>query len=934
MFKRTLVNSAVLASLLLTGQAIAAEESVAAEEDIEVIEVTGIRGSLNKAMNMKRFSTQILDSIVAEDIGKFPDNNVVEALQRVTGVQVTGRGGGEISTVSIRGLNDVHTTVNGRDVFTGAGRAVALQDIPASLLSGVNVYKTRSASQVERGIAGSIDIETHRPFDFDGAKMVVAGRGIYADQPDKVDPNVSLLASNRWETDLGELGVLANISYVETHYRDDGLVAGAVFPFFTANPPSGHQPYKIMNFGSASSYWTPGLTNGLPSHAGATLPVNGEDVEYLLARDAVFGTVAEAKRERPAFNLSLQWAPNDELEVLAEAFYTGYRNDQNTTMWFTNTFEEDGNNGNLRVNPPVLYDGTNVVKERQVYAPGGFQSGDGSKGETDSYLYALGATWTPTDDLIIKSEILYQESEFETQFFAMRFDRKAYGLDVDFNDKDGLPGLEFWDDPNTAIDESDMTEVGNWNTGTVYDNGGGNKGDAITFTFDGEWILDNDYIENVKFGGRYEERTAEAFTREQSATSVMALDAMAAALVGAGASGDGTGFVNQIDDYMDGRADIFGSYIAADGLYMINNAAAVRQVYGYEKDANLKTFDIEERSYAVYLTAKYLIGNDISGEIGVRYVDYSQDMEFWDLSGNYDTGDGGADDLLPSFVLNWNITDDLVGRVAYTETLRMPEFGQLNALQFWQDPLTDGVIYGTGNGGNPELQPTLSKNYDLSLEWYFAPGSSLYGALFKRDIEGLVINGSKVVRRVGDDDVERDYILNAPVNASDGELKGLEVGFLYIPEDLPEYLDGIGMQASYTELDSEQTTIDFNEDGSVAAVVDSKMAGVSDSSYSVVGFYEKENFDLRLSYVWREEFYQGDEAAFFANPLQFWSRPEQSLDFQFSYDVNEDLTVTIDATNILDDVYSNHYGKGNDDLFNFSNNVYSKTYAIGFRYSM
>src|SRR5690554_5327381 len=169
MYSKKVLSTAILAAIL-------AQSAIAqnAEEDqVEEIVVQGIRGSLTKALDIKRTNTQIVDSIVAEDISKFPDNNVVEALQRVTGVQTTGRGAGEVSTVSIRGLTDVHTTVNGRDVFTGAGRAVALQDIPASLLSGVTVYKTRSAEQVERGITSSIDIQTHRPFDFDGQKVVL-----------------------------------------------------------------------------------------------------------------------------------------------------------------------------------------------------------------------------------------------------------------------------------------------------------------------------------------------------------------------------------------------------------------------------------------------------------------------------------------------------------------------------------------------------------------------------------------------------------------------------------------------------------------------------------------------------------------------------------------------------------------------------------------
>jgi len=937
MFKRSLINTAIAASLALTGQqAIAAEEIVAeeeAQEVTEIIEVVGIRGSLSKAMNIKRFSTQIVDSIVAEDIGKFPDNNVVEALQRVTGVQVTGRGGGEVSEVSIRGLDDVHTTVNGRDVFTGTGRAVALRDIPASLLSTVNVYKTRSASQVERGIAGSINIETHRPFNFDGSKVVVAARGIYADQSESTDPNLSLLVSDRWDTDFGEFGALANISYAVTNYRDDDIIAGAAFPFFTANPISDHQPYKIMNFGAASGYWAPGLTNGLPSEAGSTLAVGDENVEYLLGRDAIFGRVFEAERKRPALNLSLQWAPTDDLELLAEVFYTGYRQDQQTSMWFTNTFEQDGNDGNANIDTPLVYDGTNVIKERQVVNPAGWQSGDGLIGKTDSYLFALGANWNATDNLTIETELLYQDSKFETEFFAMRFDRTAHGLDLDFNNNAGIPAVAFWDDPSTAVDESDLTDTANWNTGQSWNQDRSFSGDAVTATFDAEWMIDNRYLESFSFGGKYEKRTAVEATRLDDATSVMSIEEMAQALVDAGVAGDGSGLIYQVDDYLGGRAEIFDSYITADGLYMIENAAAIQSIYGYDIGTLDKVYDIEETYYALYLTANYNLGEDISGEIGVRYVDYTQDMQFWDKNDNDDTGEGEATEVLPSFVLNWNITGDLVGRIAYTETLRMPEFNQLNALQFWQDPLTDGVQYGTGTGGNPELKPTKSQNYDVSLEWYFAESSSLYGAIFKREIEGLVINGSKVVRRVGEDEVERDYILSAPVNASSGELSGVEVGLLYFPADLPEALDGLGIQASYTQLDSEQIVLDYNADGSVAGSSKSNMVKVSDSSYSVVGIYEKDTFDIRLSYVWRDEFYTHDEGVIFANPLQFWSRPEQSLDFQFNYDVTENFAVSFDATNILDDVYSNHYGQGNDDLFNFGSVVLSRTFALGARYT-
>jgi iron complex outermembrane receptor protein len=934
MFKKTALASAMLA-------AITAPMSNAQDDQLEEVIVTGIRGSLTKALDIKRESTQIVDSIVAEDIGKFPDNNVVEALQRVTGVQTTARGSGEVSGISIRGLTDVHTTVNGRDVYTGAGRAVALQDIPASLLSNVMVYKTRSADQVERGIAGSIDVKTHRPFDFSDAKVVVAARGIYADQTDKVDPNVSALFSNRWElAGGGEVGALVNISYAETHYRDDTITAGAAMPYFGAESPSGFAPYQLIdNSKFPTQVWQPGLEFGLPHTAGSTLNVNGTDYEYLLMRDAVFGASYTGLRKRPGASVSLQWAPNDELEITAEGFYTGFRNSSQNSMWFVNTMLNQ--NGNIEI--PLVYEGTNVVKEHQGRDNSGFQSGDYSTGKTDSYLYALGATWTPADNVKVKSEIIYQDSEYTTDFFAMRFEPVGHSFDIDYNDRDGVLSLNLWDNPATAADERDMTNLDNWRASGMWDNGGGNQGDSVTFTTDVEWELDGQFIQTLKVGGRYEQRSAQEFSRGQEswANGGKSLRTLMQDFEAAGAS-NSSGLIFTTDDYFDGRANIFDRYISANGDWLLKNAEAVREVYNLEREqeATHKNFTVDEDSAAVYITSKFKLSDAISGEFGVRYVDYQQDIESWSETAmntnvyDHDVAEGKADKFLPSLVLNWNITEDLVGRFAYTQTLRMPEYNALNPLQYFQDPLTTGSLYGTGSGGNPALKPTESTNYDLSLEWYFAPGSSIYGALFQREIDGLVIGGKKIVNRTGNDGVTRDYVLTTGVNAADGELSGIEIGLVYFPENLPALLDGFGMQASFTALDSSQKTPTFDDvTGAINGYVDSKMSGVSDSSYSLVLAYEKERFGARLSYVWREKFYTGNEASIFANPIQFWNRPEQDLSFQLNYDVTDELSITFDGTNLLDDVYQSYYGEGNQNLFNFGSAIYSKTYAVGVRYS-
>ncbi|HEY8941325.1 MAG TPA: TonB-dependent receptor plug domain-containing protein, partial [Cellvibrio sp.] len=201
MFTRSALSSAITLAMAIASQPLLAQNqpAPAASDEVEEVVVSGIRESLTKALEIKKENIQIVDSVVAEDIGKFPDNNLVESLQRVTGVQTTNRGSGEVSGITIRGLPDVETTINGREIFTGIGRTLALQDIPANLLNRVDVFKTRSANQIEGGMAGSIDVRTNRPFDFDGSKIAISAKGTYQTTSEKYDPNVSALFSNKWD---------------------------------------------------------------------------------------------------------------------------------------------------------------------------------------------------------------------------------------------------------------------------------------------------------------------------------------------------------------------------------------------------------------------------------------------------------------------------------------------------------------------------------------------------------------------------------------------------------------------------------------------------------------------------------------------------------------------------------------------------------------
>lgn len=918
----------------------------AQDEQIEEIVVTGIRASLTKGLDIKRNSFQIVDSIVAEDIGKFPDNNVVESLQRISGVQVTDRGAGEVSAVAIRGLNDVTTTINGRNIFTASGHSVALADIPASLLGRVDVYKTRSSNLIETGIAGQIDIHTQRPFDFDGRKVVVAARGIYQEQSDEIDPNISALFSNRWDTGAGEFGALVNVSFVETNYRDMSTTAGAVMPFFGAEVPDmvdedGNPLFvpqqAIPTHINGEEIWQPGTENGLPFEAGSTVSVGGQEYEYFLSRDAIMTSDLTGKRERPAANISLQFAPNDSSEYVFEAFYNGFRDESFNNMIFSFV---DGwwGNGENPMSTITQYEGTNMVKERSyIGTPYGFTSGDLFVRETDSYLYALGGKWEINEDFNVKADLAYQTSEFNEEFFAMRFERVSNAVWVDFNDHGGVPAFGYIDNPATAdIDESNPADPSQWNMAQLYDNAIYRKGDATTFTVDADYALDFGPVSKITFGMRYDDRNAEEGEHLQTGE-----------LCDQGANpgcnllaNQDAGLVYINEDFFDGESDVPTSWAVANGHYIAANADYFRQFYnettGYNEEGNAindltlsadrrlaKNFDVNEVNTALYVNADIeteVAGRVLDGQIGLRYVNIDTDMAF-----GADTASASASKVLPSLSLRYHLTDDFLARFSYGETLRRANFVQLNpSISYVRD--TTNIGYGTASGGNPDLKPTESQNLDFGLEWYFAESSSIYATVFKRDIDGLVVDFR---RRVTYENY--DYILSSPFNAASGELEGLEVGFVYFPTNLPDVLDGFGIQASYTALDSKQSTPLTNSAGEMTGYEETPMFGVSDSSYSIVLAYEKNKFSSRLSYVWRDDFLNNYEQALFAGPLGVYRKAESSLDLQISYDVTDNLMVTFDGTNLTDELYQSYYEYPT--THNFGTSLYSRTFAVGARYT-
>lgn len=907
-----------------------ADSTVAVDAVLEIAAVTeelvvvGVRGSLTQAVEVKRESMQIVDALVAEDIGKFPDNNVVEAMQRISGVQVTNRGGGEIRTVSIRGLGDVTTTVNGRNIFTSSGRSVALADIPATLVRRVDVYKTRSPENISRGIAGGIDVRTFRPFDFEKFTFSADARGIYGEQAGDADPNLSFLISNRWNLGDGQFGALLNASWARTNWLDQGVHAGAAVPF---RLPDAAAPLERL-FPPA---WQAGTENGLPFAAGSRL---ADGTPYVLARDAMFQPHVRGKRERPAANLSLQWAPNQSSEYLFESFYDGYRNTQHNSLFFTFV---DWWGAVDRSDPVQIYPGTNVLRSRYVNFPYEFISGDVLQQHTDSFVNALGGKWRIGKNLELKSEVVYQLSKYRDEFFALRMDKVSPRLFVDFNTGNGVPYVEFFDNPATPPDESDLTDASQWNLAQLYDNGQRDRGDAITWTADADLNLTLGWIRKAKFGVRYDHRGA-----EENGYLGPDLHCNAAPGCAGRTAAAFPGLMGVTSNHFDGKDRVLTSWAIPTQGGLLGNQEAIRAAWGYPlagQHVFENEFDITEKQAEAYVQADFSTKENatsgyVDGRIGFRFLHQTTDMSFPDPeTDGRATASNKNDVLLPSAMLRWGIAKDLLARASFTETFSLPTFAQLNPyVQYFADVTNIG--YGTASGGNASLKPIESRNYDLSLEWYFSKGSVVYGTWFKRDITNNVIGYRNVVQyNDPDDNPDRgmySYILSQPDNTGEQTLDGFEFGATWFPT-LDGWLNGIGVQGSLTLLDSEHRQPIQDAQGNVTGTDIRDIMGVSKTSYSVMLAYDRKRFNARLSYFWRDSFHDRNEAALFANPLAIWKSAEESMDFQATWHVKGGVTVTFDAVNLTAPVFHENYGD-NPEVFNFLNNYFSRTFALGVRY--
>ncbi|MEI9903960.1 MAG: TonB-dependent receptor [Asticcacaulis sp.] len=413
-----------------------------------------------------------------------------------------------------------------------------------------------------------------------------------------------------------------------------------------------------------------------------------------------------------------------------------------------------------------------------------------------------------------------------------------------------------------------MTQASTWNVAQFYDNANRNTGNATTATLDGKYDADWGAISEISFGVRYDDRKAEESSRTQSDDAGLGINL--------GTLDAGYQYVNH--DFFDGFGDVPRSWMDANGYYIRDHIDDFRTlVQAHDPDFRTtdqiflhKSFDVDEKTASAYImvdTDSQLGGHRLRTNWGLRYVNVDTDMTVydWDNVAYKYTGQSSAKKsvgkFLPSATIRFEPSDSVVLRLNYGETLRRPNFTDLNPELNLTGDLTS-VGYGQGSGGNPDLNATEAKNLDLTAEWYFSKDSAIYATAFDRKIDGLVVPFLHQVIKSGTGLNTDTFEVNTPYNASDGKLDGLELGVIYFPKNLPGILDGLGFQGSLTKLHSSQNVPLQDAAGNVTGTgqVNSPFFGVSNFSYNASVAYEKGPVGARLSYVYREKFLDRYEA--------------------------------------------------------------------------
>ncbi len=864
------------------------DDSSLGDDDIIV---TGIRGGIAAQNEAKRKSSVIADIVSAQDIGKFPDKNVAEALQRVPGI-VINREFGEGERVSLRGTapNLTKTLVNGHGIATAdwfildqlaATRSFNYLTLPAEIVGQLDVYKSAQADVEEGGVGGTINVETRHPLDLKRWTVSAQAQAVYSERSDKFDPQGSGLIS--WKNDNETLGILLGGVYQKRRIRRDGVeVLGYqnydVAPTLTIAPPPGSAddtPTRIVpnpDFNAAL------VGNQYPSLIGSAL--------------------FQQTRERYGGNAEIQFKPTDSIEIVATGLYSRFNAsnfNQNFLAWGSNAL---GGGGTLT--NPTVRDGT--IVSGTVISSGGGTTGRAAVYDT-IYRDAYAETYSGDFDVV------FHPSDAGTLHLKGGY-TKATGLTKSQPFYEGGASGAFSYDltgrvPTVAFTGFDPTNPADLTFDFASLHRVGNTDKEKYGYFDYEQQFNFGGITAFKFGGKY--------TDHDRVASFLATT-YGAFFVPLGDPTDGVGCGGQACT----SVDFAGGSLPGDFLdnlaipgtltnYFNVDTGKLRSILNGQPAANRarilnppENYSINEKTYGGYAMLK--LGDDTTryhGNVGIRVIRTDQTSRgnqlgvpieapgaIANLFGTYlpITVDRHYTDILPSLNISVDLTPHIVFRFAGGRTVARPDYTDIVP----RVSLNPGSL--SGDGGDPSVRPYRANAVDVSLEWYPDRQTIFAAALYYKDIETYIVNRTVQERfpvQTSTPNLSRCNLINATdrlydclfdinrrSNGQGGKNKGFEV------QASRRIFGPIGAIVNYTYSDA-------------TSVEGDPIPGNSKHSLNVSGYYEDSALSARVSYNYRSAFFINIDRNSPSNQGQ-----TQSLDASVNFRLTDNINLTADAINL------------------------------------
>jgi len=932
LFRKTPLATALLATLAATNIAQAQESG----STIEEIQVTGFRASLNTALNQKRESTAAVDSIVAEDIGKFPDSNLAESMQRIPGVALARGDGGEGKNISVRGLGAEFTRVriNGMegssqtgssDIYGAgnSGRGFDFNVFPTEIFSELTVRKTPTADVEEGSLGATVDLSAPRPLSAeDELTMTGTVRGVYNEVSESVDPRVSGLISKKFADDT--FGVLVALAHSERNIREVGYSAVNILPGYVNGgfcSPLGYSPQNPENNVEKG-------TNALNCATDNPRTGSTEAYELIQSRTGVSGNPgggiflpriprylnSEQDAERTGATVTLEWQPTADTNIALETLYSQYDVVRRDNYIDALSFAR---NANVNGQPMVS------VRELEVDANGSLIYGefDGVNLRSESLVDRFTTTFEQTN--LSVSHIFNERWEIDALFGQSKseFDnpeRLTVNLDspntdsfiIDFRDRDNIPAMSYGIDVNDPANfnygprRDDGVMQGNYNTRNET-----RTTENTTAEVDLTWHYSDTYT--FKFGLQSRESN-------YNADWVLIADEFrdTAALPEGTSVADFTRSVQGVDNVL--GSGTLGNYLGVDHERW-------KEAVGYNDfdrcgiECGAQSPEVNEKINSVYAMAEFTFDQlryPVRGDVGVRYVDtdqhsvgfiptaapedspYATRSERTDVNRQYD-------DLLPSANVVVEFTPSLQGRVSVAEVMSRPNLGFLIP--------SGGVnpVTRTGSVGNPFLEPIRANTYDVALEWYFDEGALASVAYFEKDISTYIQSISSLVpyselglpnsllegSAASPDDL---FTVNRSSNTEGGPLNGVELNLQLPMTFLPGAWQDLGLLANYTHVTSEIDYVLQSEDGVPTLTTTNDLIGLSENAASATLYYENERFSVRTTGSYRSGYLRAvpsgaNDSDVLGNESTFF------MDASASYYLSDSLTLTFEAQNLTNE---------------------------------